>query len=354
MSKECPKCRRPNSDKALRCIYCAAVFPETTGPEVKAPAAGEASPKPAPPADVFLVILSPRQKIPAAMFKGVSAELNLDPFTTRQKLKSPAPWTARTCHDAAPAQELVRRLAALGVDAYVAKQSGIERLLGRIQALGIKTMADDETVFLDALGAPTAVRHDDVFLVVRGRVREKAERDLSLDEDAPAVKLGKLAVGAQSGGGEKSPIREAIENFQVRPRPGLLRWTLKGHNIEIADIYRKSTPRSVRIVESEFDYSGLGPEMTASGLLNFNQIIAHIISGDPAPPVDLSFNVVGYSMSEVPKQDKVRSELEAAFGTSESAKKLYDNRAVFDGHSARVYLHYLRESRKPASEEKKD
>jgi hypothetical protein len=261
--------------------------------------------------------------------------------------------TSRTCHDAAPAQEMVRKLAALGVDAYVAKQSGIERISGRIQAMGIKALAPDQTVFLDPQGAPIAIAHSDLFLVVRGRIREKAERDLSMEDDAPAVKLGKLAVGAGPPDGEKSPLREAIENFEVRPRPGLLRWTLRGHNIEIMDIYRKSTPRSVRVVESEFDYSGLGPEMTASGLLNFNKILNNLLERDPAPPVDLSFNVVGYSMSEVPKKDKVRSDLDTAFGTSENARRLYDNRAMFDDHSARVYLHFLRETHRPPAREQK-
>lgn len=347
MSRECPKCRRPNSDKALRCIYCAAVFAKAAPPPPASSPSAEPEPakKAAPHDESYLVILSPQQEIANTMVRKFALELGVDNFTARHKLRAPAPWTVRVFHAQGPAQELAQALAAMGLDAYVVKQSGIQRISERFQAMGVKSMGPDQTVFLDAAGNVMPLPHADAFLVVRGRIREKTERELPADEDAPRIKLGKIAVGEESGQ-EKGRLREAIEGFEIRPRPGLLRWSLKGHNIEIMDIYRRSTTRSIRVVESEFDYSGLGSEMTASGLLNFTRILNNILSRDPAPLVDSSFNTVGYSFTDVPKQDKIRSELEAAFGTSESNKKVYDNRAFFDDHSARIFLHCLRAGNK--------
>jgi len=46
------------------------------------------------------------------------------------------------------------------------------------------------------------------------------------------------------------------------------------------------------------------------------------------------------------KEDKVRDQLTLSLGVSESMKRIVDNRAFFNDFSARLFLHYLRQSKK--------
>jgi hypothetical protein len=225
----------------------------------------------------------------------------------------------------------------------VVKQSGIDKLSGRIQVMGLKSMSDKETVFLGEDGGDVVLERDDIFLIVRGRILEKPEREGDVEDGAPAVSLGKLAAGSEEPGGDKGRLREMLEQIEVRPRPGLLRWSLSGQSIELVDFYRKSSPQAVRMVESEFDYSGLGENMSPSGLLNYSRIMKNILDHAPGAPVDTTFNAVGYTIRDVPKEDKIRAELESTLGASDGRKKIYDNRALFDDFSARIFLHHLRE-----------
>jgi hypothetical protein len=126
----------------------------------------------------------------------------------------------------------------------------------------------------------------------------------------------------------------------------MVRWVFSGSASEIADFYRKSSARAVRIVEGEFDYSGIGPHMKPSGLHNFNFIFDLIMAGAPQAHLDLTFKIVGYTTPETPKEDRVREDLITKLSAGDISKKLFDNRAHFDLHSARVYLDQLRASRR--------
>lgn len=352
MARPCPKCNRPNNERAPRCIYCGTTLPPVTvGPgtaakKEAAPAAGDKpAPQKAPPAEAYQVIISPRQRVTADCENKLARFFSIDRYTTRQKLKQPAPWTARVFPDAGSANQFYQALGDLGIDSYVVKQSGIDRISSRVQAVGLRAIEPEGVVFEDGRGNELRVGFTDAFLIVRGRIKEQPEREESPEEGTP-VRLGKLAVGAVDEKAAKGPVRQAIERFSWRARPGLVRWVLRGHSIEIMDIYVRSSPRSVRVVETEFDYRGLGELMNPSGLKNFTTILNAFRDNAPGCGIDSTFNAVGYTMRETPKEDRVRSQLEGALGTSEGAKKIYDNRAHFDDFSARIYLHRLREASK--------
>jgi len=351
MARPCPTCKRPNNERAARCIYCGTAFPEPApaatekksppSPEAKAPTKEVKEARPKPP-EVYQVVISPRQEPSAPGLESFAQELELDTYTARQKLKRPAPWVARVFPDPQSSGALAQAFMAMGLDSYVVKQSGIDRISDRVQVMGLKEIKDRVVIFLDGQGDEVLLSYDDLFFIVRGRIRQQAEREEDMDEESPAVALGKIAVGSEASG-DKGRIREAIERIEVRPRPYLLRWVLKGHTVEIMDIYRKSSPRSVRVVETEFDYSGLGEDMTPSGLINYSAILNTLTRNNPACPVDTTFNTVGYTLRETPKEDKMRAELDSLLGATDSMKKIFDNRAFFDDYSARLYLHLLRE-----------
>jgi len=359
MAKTCPKCNRPNNDRAERCLYCSAPLAVQPAPEapareqsIKAPEQSPRAadrPSRAPSAkkprvrEVYLVVVSPDQDLSGANLSQFADMLNLDEYTARHKLKLPAPWTARAFPEPGPAQQAASAFAGLGIDAYVVKQSGIDKVTARQQAAGLRSIDGDGIVFLAQDGSETRLDFADVSLIVRGRIRERRERGQEVEEGGPPVRLGKMALGREAGGsGAGKVARQAVEQFRWKPRLGLFRMVLRGTTLEIADIYRKSSHRSIRIVETEFDYSGLGERMSPSSLLNFNFLLSAVREGAPEAVEDKTFNLVGYTMTEVPKEDKVRAELASVLGTSEGTQRIYDNRFLFDEYSARLYLHRLR------------
>jgi len=347
MARECPKCQRPNNDRAPRCIYCGVALTPAEPPPAaaQAPQATEA-PKPAENArpEIFLAVVSPRQELSFEGLNALGVELAYDPYTVQQKLRSPAPWVARSFHEAAPAQHFTRRLLDLGLDAYLLKQSGVDHVSRCDTAAGVVALRDDGVTLADAGGRPIEIPCRDLFVIVRGRIQEKRERN---DEPGP-VRVGRMAMGSPEAVApeDQGLIRGAIEAIKITPRVDLLRWALKGQAVEIMDVFLRGRNHAVRISEADFDYRGLGDRMSPSGLLNFNLILNTLTGAAPGCPIDNSFNAVGYTMRDTPKEDQVRNQLDLTLGVSESMKRIVDNRAFFNDFSARVYLHYLRESKK--------
>jgi len=364
MAKACPKCARPNNERAQRCIYCGVAMPVEPSPPAKAQQAppgpktaespGSATPSPAPSLEkrralpeAFLTVVSPSQRPDPSAAAAFGRLLDLDRYTASQKLRHPAAWVARVYPEAGPAQELAAAMNKVGVEAYVVKQTGIDKVSDRVQAMGLVGMDDEKIVLADAQGRQVAIRFDDVFLIVKGRIKQRARREEDVEEDSYTVNVGKLAVPQDiDPGADKSAMRQAVERLAWKPRSTKIRWIMRATTSEVMDIYRKSSPRPIRIMESEFDYSGLGELMTPSGLMNYNMLFKTITKNAENANIDTTWNTVGHSMGETMKEDKVRSELQAALGVSEGEKKLYDNQAFFDDFSARMYLHYLRENSK--------
>ncbi len=349
MARKCPKCERPNNDRAEHCLYCGAHMPAAPPPaparkpEQEKKAAPEERPapkKPPPPPEVYLVMVSPCQELRPESLESFCKIMGMDNYTARHKLSGPAPWMARAFPEAQPAQSMAQAFSSMGLDAYVIKQSGIDKIAKRVQAAGVQEIGDSEMVLLDGKGSQVPLPFEDIMLIVRGRIRERPERAEDMEDETPSVRVGKMLAGE----GDQEGIRGRISRLGWKPRPALMRWVMRGQSIEIMDIYRKSTPRSIRVVETEFDYSGMGQDMKHSSLLNFNFMLNRIRENAPRVYVDQTFNAVGYTMSDVPREDKVRIQLEAVLGASESARKIYDNRALFDQFSATTYLHHLRRS----------
>lgn len=347
MARPCPQCKRPNNELAERCIYCGKPLPAApagTAPET----AAEGKTRPAAPLpELYHVIVSPAQPLKADRLKAFAELFRLDEYSAKLKLKQPIPWVARSTTSPEQAKAMSQQLAELGLEAYVVKQSGLDKLSDRVLAAGLKALDEKGLTVVDAEGKEARLDYDDLFLVVRGRLQERSERKESLVEDErPEVQLGKMFMSGEDGEPE-SGFRARLGQFKVKPRAGRLRWALRGNAVEIMDLYLKSSPRSFRVVESEFDYSGLGPEMKQSGLLNFKRLFNAIQQGAPGALIDEQFKLVENSLSDLPREDQLRIGLMEKLGASRSGRKVFDNRALFDDYSARVYLHHFRKSRKP-------
>lgn len=359
MAKFCPHCRRPNNERAPRCLYCGLPFPLSAPPppepaEPEKTATETTSAPPPPPPEAYIVTVSPAQELSGQALNEFAKLLTLDPYSAKQKLKHPAPWMARIFPDLEPAQALLQQITRLGLDAYIVKQSGIDKISDRLRLKGLVRLDDDEIVFREETGRELKLEFEDVFLIVRGRVQERTRREEDEAGEGAVVHLGKKIPAIGESEEEKGRLREWLEKIPVRPRPNRLRWTLPLLPVEIMDIYRKKSAGAWRLAENEFDYAGLGQEMSPSSLINFMNILNRIKNHAPHCLLDSSFNSAGTTLAESPTEDKIRNNLIKELAVSLGQKKVYDNRTVFDDYSARLYLHYLRQTKKAEVPPKKE
>jgi len=352
MAKACPKCSRPNNDRAINCIYCGAVFPYVPPPQ-KPEVQGEknASRAETPRPESYLVIVSPQPRVGQVELDRFKTLLNLDIYTAKLKLKQPSPWVARTYSEMKNAQELSDSLIKLGIDSYVIKQSGLDKISHRLQATGIKRTEEDKIVFQVEGGKELELVFSDVFLIVQGKIKEKPELTEENEGYSPdgfnKPPSSSTAPNEQYGG-----VPRTVQQMSLKPealRKG--RTNFSGNQVQIMDVYRKSSPYPVRVVESEFDYSGLGDKKTNSGLLNYYYIYNRLVEAVPHVPIDSNFNVTSYTFPESPKEDKIRADLMTELGGAQRNRKIFDNRACFDDYSARIYLHHLNKNRKKKAQQ---
>lgn len=353
MAKSCPKCGRPNAEQARKCIYCNTAFPELSRApekaESKAPSApAPAKPQPAARPEAFQVVMSPVKTVDPDWLPPFCKLTGFDPHLAQQRFKSPAPWVVRVFSELAPAQEFVTRITQMGLDAYLLKQSGVAKLQDKLTVKGLR-FQEEGIWFYTETGAEVAVRYADLFLIVRGRIQIQPERE-DTEENPVEVSVGGLLVGAP-GEGEENPddplvkLKQQLRRLKIRPQARHQRMFYRGAESLIMDIYLKTSAVGIRVMESEFDFSGMGERKQASAMLNFNTVFRDLVAHAPGVVVDENFNRISYVMTEAKEPDRVRSRLQEEIGISSNARKLYDNKAFFTDYSSRIYLHHLRAAR---------
>jgi len=299
-----------------------------------------------------MVVQSPVEGTDPKWLRPFCELTGFDPFLAKQRFKSLVPWVVRVFKDLDPAQQFLARLVQLGLDAYLLKQSGISKLEGKLKVKGLRFQENGIT-FFTAAGEEVVVRYADLFLIVRGRIQVQPERE-DTEENPVEVSLGGLIVGAP-GETEENPedplvkLKQRARQIKVRPQERHQRMFYRGQESLILDLYLKSSHVGIRVMETEFDFSGMGERKLASAMLNFNAIFRDLVEHAPEVVVDDHFNRISYVMEEVQEKDHVRSQLKE-IGVSSSARKLYDNKAFFTDYSSRIYLHHLRQAKlaKPA------
>ncbi len=354
MAKECPRCHRPNSDQAAKCVYCSAALTsaETFGARLT-PAAKPKSPE---PPEAFLVILSPVAKTDPKWLRPFCELTGLDPYLAKQRCKSPVPWVVRVFPEQEPAQQFLGELTALGLEAYLLKQSGLRKLESKLEVRSLGPREDGWS-FGTAAGDEVVVRYAELFLIVRGRIQVQPEREDTAEQPVE-VNLGGLIVGAPGEEEEKPEdplvrLKRQARRIKVHPKERHLRMAFRRHEAEVMDLYLQTSRVGIRLIENEFDFSGLGQRKVPSALLNFLTVYRDLLEHAPQALHDEYFKRISYVLEEGGGKDEMRTQLQD-LGLSSSAKKLYDNKAFFTDYSSRIYLHYLRQAQKeknsPAAE----
>jgi hypothetical protein len=295
-----------------------------------------------------MVILSPVANLNPKLLRPFCELVGLDRYLGKQRFKSPAPWVVRVFPEQEAAQQFVHELEALGLDAYLLKQSGLKKLESKLEVRGLRPREDGWS-FLTAAAEEVPVRYAELFLIVRGRIQVQPERE-DTEEEPVEVSLGGLIVGAPGEAEEKAEdplvrLKRQARRIKVHPQVRHLRMTFRRQEAEVMDLYLTTSRVGVRVIENEFDFTGLGDRKVPSALLNFITVYRDLLERAPQALHDQHFKQISYVLEEGEQKDMVRSQLQG-LELSSSAKKLYDNKAFFSDYSSRIYLHHLRQAQR--------
>lgn len=344
MAIQCPKCKRPNSDTAPRCIYCGQTFSGAAAP------AKVAKPKEKPPrSESYLVIVSPVNEINQELVSGLNRLVGWDNYLIKQRLRSTSPWIIRNFLEAEKAQIFLQELSSIGIDCYLVKQSGLDKLEEKLSPKGLR-ISEEGITFIFEGDEEFSFKYADLLLVVRGRIKPDQVKK-SEGGDSERVSLGVLFAGdrfARESEVANDPLEGLKERLgRIKVKRGIVtsRPPSLMYEAQVMDIYLKTSHRGIRVIENEFDFSGMGDMRTDSSLLNFNLMLKTLLERAPEAYFDDDYKKSAYTMKPSEEGETRRLDLLPKSGGRGAAKKLYSSRDSFTDYSNRIYLHYLRQSK---------
>ncbi|GEM_PF-1530108 len=351
MARVCPRCNRPNADDALQCLYCGESLPREsiTKPATEKVAAIS-------PPESYLVVISPVDEIRREWVGPMARLTGWDSYLVRQRLKSESPWILRIFQDLGKAQGLVQGLMNIGLDTYLLKKSGLLKLQEKLTPTGM-WLAEDNMGFLfeasetGETGEKISFRYEDLFLLVRARVKQEREEE-GVEGESGRVSLGSLFIteeGSEDGVASDDPLERLkvrLGRIKIKRRVSLKGASSVLSEVQMMDLYFQGSHLGIRVIENEFDFSGLGDKRTDSSMLNFNIFLRHLLDRCPQTIFDDGFKKISYSLSQGEETGTKRLDL-LSTGEGGSAKKLYSCREFFNDYSSRIYLHHLRKAKKP-------
>jgi len=341
MAANCPKCGRLNSEQTGKCIYCGAELPKTPkevglAEKERSVHPGDEKPPGAVSKERIFLVLSPVTGRPSdSMARALAEVMNWDVYSAKLKLRNPAPFILAAGDDARKVQDLVQRLGEIGIDSYLIKESGLSRLEKKQVARSVLT-EESGLVFRLEDRSQRVINLSDLFLLVRGRIRLSGGME---------KKVGNFDLSAMDLDREKIfdlMVKRRRDRKKSKIEFGSLTAGETGTEVELFDLYGKNDHTAVRVIESEFDFSGLfGPGFQAR-LLGLKKMVDLLREKSAGLIVDESFNRIGYTYREKPVDQK-RSLSLVREGRTKSREKLHSSQALFTGHSSLIYLHYLRQ-----------
>jgi len=334
MAVRCPKCSRPNSPQAKKCIYCGAELP-TPAPAQKPSAEKPLPKKPAKKEkkpsgyEQFYLIISPLEaSLSLEQKKKLARALGWDEYSVQVRFQSRYPWVLKIFDDARSAQALASTLQALDVDAYLLKKTGLRKLGNKLLARYGKLEAEGILFTLENREEKLA-RFDEMMVLVRGKV--PLDREL-LAKFLPADSEQLLKVSG-------SRFEQIISWRKRRKERKNISSGRKGMRVNflIFDLYLKDLT-ALRILETEFDYTGIIKEEITSQTLKMEKFLSLVKEKAPALVVDDSFSRAGYFYPSQKREELGMAGLLIPESPTDPLKE-------FNDYSSRIFLHYLRKAR---------
>jgi len=292
---------------------------------------------------IFLVVsplhAEPDDNLVSAMSELMGWEL----YLARMKLKSVAPYVLAGSDDAQKLQELMSGLSRLGLDAFFIKETGLSRLESKLIA-HCAVLEPDKIIFQLEDDSQKQLNFSELFLLVRGRIRLCS---------GFKQKLGKLEIPDMELGRQNMfdmMIKSQRERKKRNPEFGSTEPSETGTEVEVLDIYAQKEHVAVRVIESEFDFSGLFGPGFQGRLLGVRKFLELLRSSAPEMVVDDNFIKAGYAYPTKPMDQKMAMRF-AQGGRAKTGEKLHSSSAMFTEYSGLAYLYYLR---KKMSEERQN
>ena len=220
--------------------------------------------------DVIGVAVAPPAVFEASLIEKVAAIFNKDLYGTRLQLSGRIPRIMARYQTAQEAQAIIQSLNALGIVAFMYKDSERHKPPGgRFRAHSLKR-EEGKVIFRDNRGTERNVQAEDVFLILQGTMQTHSEREITKTKMKLNVPITLLTGGIPVW----RRVKEKTRDVAVQ-------------SVCFIRLYERSSMDPViEISQYNFDYSFLGQKMTSSSLLNLSATAAELRVAFPQAAFD--------------------------------------------------------------------
>jgi len=221
------------------------------------------------PNEIVYVAIVPPARLEADLIKQVANIINKDPYGTRLLLAGVVPRIVAKYDTTQDPELTAHRLRSLGLLTMVCSNSELRKPCQCFKAI---TMAieDREILFRGKNNQTRRMGAGEIFLIIKGNIQTYTETE-SITTD---TKLNLPATILTGGMPIFRKVQTKTKDRSVRTE-GFLRF------------YELTSPEPiVEILQYDFEYSFLGPEIAISTLINFSNLVAKIRGILPETIVD--------------------------------------------------------------------
>ena len=207
---------------------------------------------------VHVAVAAPNIPEPEIIKKAANI-VNKDPYQTRLLLSGGLPRLIAHYHSLQEAESTARNLGALGLAAFVCKDSEL-RKPSKVFTVHTVEFLDGETIFHDKGGQTKRIPSSDVFLILKSSLQTPEEEETT--ETKRKINWG--ATLLTGGIPIYRNVKEKVSGATVREEP-------------IVRLYnRESSEPAVQMSQHGMAYSFLGASIAPSSAANFNTVVAKL------------------------------------------------------------------------------
>jgi len=220
--------------------------------------------------DVIGIAVAPPAVLEASLIEKVAALFNRDLYGTRLQLSGRVPRIMARYQTTEEAQAIIQSLNALGVVAFMYKDSERHKSPGgRFRAHSLKR-EEGKVTFRDNRGTERSVQTEDVFLILQGTMQTQLEKEITETKMKLNVPITLLTGGIPVF----RRVKEKTRDVAVQ-------------SVRFIRLYERSSMEpAIEILQYDFDYSFLGEKMASSSLANLGATAQELRNAFPRAAFD--------------------------------------------------------------------
>ncbi|MDD5093605.1 MAG: hypothetical protein PHV74_04390 [Dehalococcoidia bacterium] len=221
------------------------------------------------PNEVAHVVIVPPGKLETALIQQAADVIGKDPYGTRLLLAGKVPRIIAHYDNMQAAEVVAQRLRSLDLIALVCNDSELRKPYQGCRAITL-SFEDQAIVFRSKNGQGRRMASKDLFLILKGNIQTEIETESTTEDRKLNLRATLLTGGI--------PI---FRKVQMKTRDKSVR--TEG----FARFYGSTSHEpSVEILQYDFDYSIMGPDISLSSMINFNHLVTKIEAKFPNTIVD--------------------------------------------------------------------